>query len=425
MDWKKEIRRCSRCGKCRSLCPDFLASRSEQRSPRGRILLAEDYADGKLDLSRRLDEYMATCLGCLSCEADCPSGVQYSLVVQQMREELSKRRPGRALANIALRSLLTRRTLFDASMRVFAWAARNFRPEGARVKLGPAFLAGLRHAREPAPISVLESLHGENKRAPSARPRQAGRRVLFFVGCLIDYVYPDIFFSARRVLESLGVEVIVPEAQLCCGHPALYLGDRGTFRKLAMHNLRAFSTFEDADIVNACAACGHVLRREYGRFAGPEFKAFSSRVYDFAEYVAMLGGKAKGKLSGLMTYQDPCRLRFGQDIFEQPRALLKSAGEFVEMDGADKCCGGGGLFSVLHYDAAARIAEPKVNSIRRSGAGTVATGCPGCIMHLEDRLSAEGVPVKVRHTAEILAEAGCERSRTGAGASSPRVRASI
>ncbi|MCC7211581.1 MAG: (Fe-S)-binding protein, partial [Candidatus Brocadia sp.] len=69
------------------------------------------------------------------------------------------------------------------------------------------------------------------------------------------------------------------------------------------------------------------------------------------------------------------------------------------------CCGGGGVFNLLHYDLSKKIGEYKAAAIEKSGAEVVATGCPGCQLQIEDLLAAKSSPVKCTHTIQVLRDA--------------------
>jgi glycolate oxidase iron-sulfur subunit len=72
------------------------------------------------------------------------------------------------------------------------------------------------------------------------------------------------------------------------------------------------------------------------------------------------------------------------------------------MSDAERCCGGGGSFSLFHYDLAMKIADRKLDSIAASGAEIVATNCPGCILHISDRLAARTSSCRVLHTIQVI-----------------------
>ena len=74
------------------------------------------------------------------------------------------------------------------------------------------------------------------------------------------------------------------------------------------------------------------------------------------------------------------------------------------MDDHDQCCGFGGSYSVLYPEISAPILEQKIENVQATGADVVAVDCPGCMMQIRGGLDARNIPVKVKHTAEIIAE---------------------
>jgi Fe-S oxidoreductase len=107
----------------------------------------------------------------------------------------------------------------------------------------------------------------------------------------------------------------------------------------------------------------------------------------------------------LVTYHDPCHLARGLSVRAAPRAILAAIPglTLVEHEEADRCCGGGGTFSFSHRPLSKRIQERKLGSIARSGAGVIATGCPGCKYQLNDGLQRLEMPQRVVHTIQLLA----------------------
>ncbi|MBI3813823.1 MAG: (Fe-S)-binding protein, partial [Nitrospinae bacterium] len=101
---------------------------------------------------------------------------------------------------------------------------------------------------------------------------------------------------------------------------------------------------------------------------------------------------------------DPCHLRRGQKVIYPPREILKNIPgmEYIEMEDADRCCGGGGTFSLQHYDLSVSIGKYKAEKIKKTGADIVATACPSCQMQLSDILNRAGIKAKVVHTVQLL-----------------------
>jgi glycolate oxidase iron-sulfur subunit len=135
------------------------------------------------------------------------------------------------------------------------------------------------------------------------------------------------------------------------------------------------------------------------------------KVKDSTEFVIDVMGltpeefKLRKEFEGkTVTWHDPCHLVRYQNIRDQPRAILKALKgiTYVEMPGADGCCGMGGSFSVNYYDLSKKIADKKMANIRTTGADIVVTACPGCMINLIDSTLRNNMPQKVYHLLELV-----------------------
>ena len=149
-----------------------------------------------------------------------------------------------------------------------------------------------------------------------------------------------------------------------------------------------------------------MLKAEYEPLLGDE-PGFRAPVRDICEYIFNEVRPQLRRGDEKITWHDPCHLNWGQGIAAEPRELMRASGDFAEMPDAARCCGGGGSFSLFHYDLSSQIAAHKVRAIESCPAPTVLTDCPGCILQIQDRLAAEGTEGKdrrVRHLVEFLLE---------------------
>ncbi|MHC1696542.1 MAG: (Fe-S)-binding protein [Geobacteraceae bacterium] len=258
------------------------------------------------------------------------------------------------------------------------------------------------------PPEPFLSRHPEIIQGEPDRPR-----IVYFVGCMTNFLYPEIGEAAVALLKSLGCTVIIPKNQHCCGFPALSGGDLDTFRELALKNLAALEDHQPDYIMTACASCGGAFHRMYPRVLGERypdvaerFRALSEKTVDAAVLLQKLGFSPDQDVAPLqtVTYHDPCHLR-SRGIAGQPRELLRAVPglSLVEMPKADSCCGLGGTFTVHHYGTSMAIDSQKTAAIKSTGVQTVVTGCPGCMLQLSDGLQQAGSRARVRHTLEILA----------------------
>jgi len=398
--FETEINKCARCGKCRSICPVFIETGNESMVARGRISLAEALRNGEIFHTELLRDYLFSCKKCLRCSSICPSGVDYDLIIQTMLDDMASRLGIWFIPRMIFRLFLTRRWLFNILLKSASLFQRfvPLKRHGAMRHL-PFMLMGGRW------IPSLSKKTALNKYRNTRKITNPKMRVGFYVGCLINYVYTDIADAVVEVLNHLGVEVVVPPQQLCCGIPARSLGDAKTAKKLAEVNVKVFEDANVDFIVNACATCGRTLKKDYPRILGDRALRFTDKIYDISEFIEKFFAYETKALNTRITYHDPCHLYWGQNISKQPRGILSRSAKFQEMETPERCCGGGGVFNLLHYDLSMKIGDYKAKAIEKSGAEVVATGCPGCRLQIEDLLATRGSAVKCTHTIQVLRDA--------------------
>jgi L-lactate dehydrogenase complex protein LldE len=222
---------------------------------------------------------------------------------------------------------------------------------------------------------------------------------------------PEIGFSAIKLIERAGFDVVVPPAQTCCGQPAYNSGDRRLARDLAEKTLREFEQFDY--VVVPSGSCGGMIGVHYGdlfaddpelmgRYGRLRAKVFE--LTDFLVNVAKVELAPVGFVSSV-TYHDSCSGLRELGVKSQPRALLAQAGVPVtEMKSCEHCCGFGGTFAVKYGDISTAIVDEKCANIHASGADVVVLGDLGCILNIEGRLRRTGdTTTRVLHIAQVLA----------------------
>lgn len=241
---------------------------------------------------------------------------------------------------------------------------------------------------------------------------EAGRpRVGLFVTCLVDLYRPSVGFAAVRLLEAAGCEVVVPEAQTCCGQPAYNSGDRPDAIAIARQVIEAFRGFDY--VVAPSGSCGGMLKDHYpALFAGdPAMKEaaddLARRTFELTSFLVDVLGFAdvRASLNTTATYHDSCSGLRELGVKAQPRRLLARVEglELRELPGAEVCCGFGGTFCVKYPEISVDIVAKKTADIVATGASLLLAGDMGCLLNMAGRLKREGAAVQVRHVAEVLA----------------------
>jgi glycolate oxidase iron-sulfur subunit len=406
---REEIEQCVKCGACRAHCPVFGAERREGRVARGKVALAKAVLDGAVGFEKKVVEDLSQCLLCGSCGAQCPNKVPTEEIVAAARRRIAEEQ-GLSSFGKGVAALLGRPKLMNAAAKVGGTlSALLFKklPEnsGLRLRFPVPYLDAAR---------TLPPLTGKpfRERIPEVIPGQPGApTVAFFTGCGINYMYPAIGEAFVKALQFLGVTIVTPKDQACCGLPAVSAGAGGTVEQLAEQNLAALTRQPVDFVVTACASCNAGVGKIYAEL-GPEFEALAKKTKDIFVFLAERG--LPERLAALpkpehrikVTYHDPCHLRT-RGITSEPRLILKSLPqvEFVEMEAAGTCCGLGGTYSVYHYEHSKRIGAKKAGHIAASGAELVATDCPGCIMQLQDSIQHAGGTQRAVHILELLTAA--------------------
>jgi glycolate dehydrogenase iron-sulfur subunit len=403
---------CVHCGFCLQSCPTYLALEDENDSPRGRLVLMRALLDGALppddpDARTHLDR----CLGCRACETACPSGVPYGSVLETARATLAGRRRRPLVARFVL-AVFARPTLLGFAMA----GARLLRATRlsavlARVPGRVGFAFAMLDATRPAFRSLSYDTPDDGVRGTAA----------LLDGCVMRGLFAPTNRATARVLAANGYRVIGAPGQRCCGALHAHAGDLDGARELARSNIAAFER-AGADVIAVnSAGCGAMLE-EYGHLLADDpawadrAARLAARVRDVSELLAGAGPAPARGPTARVVYDAPCHLVHAQRVSEPPLHVLAAVGglEMVPLAGAEQCCGGAGIYSLLQPAVSQAVLAPKVAGIRDSRAAFVATGNPGCLMQIGAGLSRAGVACRAVHPVDLLDAAyGDERtSRT-------------
>ena len=432
----QEINKCVLCGTCRSVCPTFGVVQREPASARGKVALCDAYLNKEIGISEGFIKHMNECVQCMACYAACPNDVNVPDIILAARAEIAKEKGMPFVKSFILENILDSERLMPAAMK-FASRLQGLLFKGVPEESGlhrrfPLPLIDERRLVPPLAERFFMDVVADSSAfstAPTGHPTkgwvgQTTRpRVGFFAGCLINYMLPNIGEASLKVLEKAGASVVVPLDQLCCGMPALGMGDVETAKVLALKNLEAFEKYELDYITTACATCSDGLKRRFKELLSYEGEdvqrrgdKFSSKVRDITELLVNdFGfrisdfGFYKSQISNLksqiVTYHDPCHLRRGQGIADEPRELIEMSGaKLKEMSHPCRCCGLGGSFNITNYDFSMEINRSKAEDIKNTGADIVATACPGCMIQIKEGLHGLGANTKVVHVVELLVD---------------------
>ncbi len=413
---------CMRCGMCQSVCPLYAQTGREADVARGKLALLDGLNRKLFEDPEGVSDRLNKCLLCGSCAANCPSGVDVMRIFLKARALLAGYMGLSPAKKLILRGVVSRPEIFHQVMEMGARFQKLFvRPANETVGTSCArFMSPLIGDRHFLPLAP-KPFH---RMIPSmdTAPDASGVRVAFFVGCIIDKIFPRVAQAALKALDHHGVGVYMPANQACCGIPALSSGDMDAYATLLRHNLDQFDPDRFDYLITACATCTSTIKEIWPKMAGDvpagegydpveRVKAVSEKTMDINRFLVSVLRVAPGDAgpaddATAVTYHDPCHLKKSMGVFAEPRTLLKTNPDyrFVEMAESDWCCGMGGSFNLQHYDLSSDIGKRKRENIINTGCAVLATGCPACMLQISDALSRSGDRIAVKHPVEIYAE---------------------
>jgi Fe-S oxidoreductase len=215
--------------------------------------------------------------------------------------------------------------------------------------------------------------------------------------------------ATARVLQAAGVRFgILGDEEACCGDPARRLGDEYLFQTICQQNIEILKGYNVKKILTTCPHCFNSLKHEYPQFGG------SFEVVHHTQFLAGLIKEGRLKVNQAnakkAAYHDSCYLGRYNDIYDEPRYILKAVNdaniELPRRKTNSFCCGGGGGHMWMEEEPDKRVSERRVEEVVKAGVDCVATACPYCLTMFEDGLKAKGAEesVKAMDLSELLAD---------------------
>src|SRR4051794_27591382 len=237
-----------------------------------------------------------------------------------------------------------------------------------------------------------------------------GKRVSLFVTCMVDQLFPKVGMAMAEVIERLGFAIDFPEEQTCCGQPAFNSGYRAEARTVARHFLKTFERSER--IVVPSGSCTAMVTHHFADLFQKEPETLAQvhtmekKVYEFATFLTDVAGveDVGARMQDVVTFHDGCHALRELGVRSAPRRLLAQVKdlELREMLPAEECCGFGGTFSVKFAELSGAMMRTKIDAILQTGANTVVSLDPSCLMQIQGGLSRAGSSVRTMHLAEVL-----------------------
>lgn len=230
-----------------------------------------------------------------------------------------------------------------------------------------------------------------------------------FVTCLVDGFSPGVGVATVRLLERAGYDVAFPFDQTCCGQPAFNAGYIDQATAMAEHTVAVLDATY-GPIVVPSGSCGDMLIHHTpeilsGRPSQEAAKRVAARTVELTRFLTD-NGVAAGPTDteDTVAFHRSCHGLRGLGLGGVGEGLLDDAGvRRCELDGADECCGFGGLFSIEMPEISSAMLDTKLAQIEASGAKVVVGGDVSCLMHIAGGLHRRGSEIRTAHIAEVLA----------------------
>jgi glycolate oxidase iron-sulfur subunit len=361
--------------------------------------------EGAAAITPQWVEHFDTCLGCMSCMTACPSGVDYSKLIEATRAQIERHH---------VRSL---------GEKLHRWLIFNTFPRPDRLRILRPFLAfyqnsglqALVRILLPARLRSMEALLpklGKRVQVPAVTPAEGEkrRRVGLVLGCVQREFLSEVNAATARVLAADGCEVAAPASQPCCGALLIHAGQEQPAVELAKRMIDEFEAAGVDAIISNAGGCGSHLK-EYGHLLRDEpqyaerARQFSAKCRDVSEFLAELGPRAvRHPIAMRIAYQDSCHLQHAQQVRSQPRALLAAIPglKIDELPESAICCGSAGIYNLIEPKTADELGDRKAGHITSIRPDAVATGNPGCLLQLRAALNRKGDKTPVLHTIQIV-----------------------
>ena len=237
---------------------------------------------------------------------------------------------------------------------------------------------------------------------------------LFWVGCAgaFDDRYKKVVRAFAKILAHLNVSyAVLGKEETCTGDPARRAGNEMLYQMQALQVIGTFKMYEVKKIITICPHCFNIFKNEYPDLGGN---------YEVIYYLQFLAkqteeGKLKVDQNSLnnikVTYHDPCYLGRANDIYDEPRSILrKLTGNVAEMHRSKSfalCCGaGGGQMFKEAEKGYKEIFIERTEDALQTGAGVIATACPFCMTMITDGLKYKNKESEIKNLdiAELIAQ---------------------
>lgn len=433
----KDALRCIRCAACANICPPYqeVGGHAFGYIYSGAIGLVVTPFHHGIDAGAGPQ---SLCMSCNACETVCPVEIPLPSLILDVRNRTVEAKGLNPIKKVVF-ALMAHPRLFGFFTRLASvgqlpitlgshyMRTRNFGPL-ARLPFiqSVAKLASWRSLPAFALRPLRDRVDAKKPSYSQTRAKGLDLKVCYFAGCMTDRLYPEMGEAVIKVLEAVGVQVVFPRAQNCCGLPSLNSGDRRGGLVMAKQTIVALENALDENhadyILSASTSCVVTVVQDYIRlfedlhYAGwlRRARALAEKTIDFTSFMdrvvlnsdVSLPVRQSAKPDMVVTYHNSCQSCNSLGLRSEARRVIQDVLklELHEMPQSDVCCGFGGSFSIEHGDVAAKVLDKKLSNAESTGATILVADNPGCLMHLRGGVDVRGRRMRVLHLAQLIAE---------------------
>jgi len=387
---------CTECGRCTSVCPANITGK--RLSPRkimmdlrarmkekGPLMIknGRDFSDGKSLLRDYItEEELWACTTCNACARECPININHPSLIIDMRRYLVLEE---ASAPGELKSVFNNIENNGAPWQYSAQDRMNWAKD--------------------LEVPVMADLHARGEKP----------EYLFWVGCAgaFDDRYKKVVRALAKILNHLRVSyAVLGTEETCTGDPARRAGNEMLFQMQAMQVIATLNGYGVKNIITACPHCYNTFKNEYPELDGK---------FEVTGYIELLNRFIREKKLSIpasarrdikVTYHDPCYLGRANEIYEEPRNILKNITLNIEEMERNRsfalCCGAGGAQMFKEAEKGNKeVFIERTEDALRTGAQVIATACPFCMTMMTDGIKYKNKEEEVKNfdIAELVAEA--------------------
>ncbi|MCX7803822.1 MAG: FAD-binding protein [Planctomycetota bacterium] len=405
-EFARAVEKCNGCAHCRSLasdarmCPRFRRARIEDAASRAKANIARRLMAGRLPEGawddRRLWEVLEWCFHCQQCFRDCPSGVEISRIVFELRARRAQER------GLFWRDRVACDSEFWTALGSLASPLYNFAVSSKAIRRLMEALFGIDRRR---PVPRVAKVRPSRRFDPSAGDRPVA---VYFPDLFARYNAPEIAQAAVDALERNGYAVEIPPVRWT-GFPLLESGDLPRLRRLIARNAAILAPYARRGVPIICTEATATLcmtREHLWVLDTPDTRAVARNTFDICEFLDNL--RRQGRLNTgfrplplTVAYQAACHYRAMERSGASAR-LMALVPELKLIELNEGCCGMAGTFGLFRegYAESMEIGARLFERLRKDDIAVAATESSACRMQLEH---GSGKPVV--HPIQILARA--------------------